>query len=69
MQNRYTPNDPGIKITTSKSWKVCRMNNPDLSVHLQVESRKEKTVVWQEGAPVKTILYDSPHIGVSTNFS
>lgn len=65
LQNRYTPNDPGIKITTGKSWKLCRKNNPDLCVHLQVESMKEKVLIWQENAPVKTILYDSPHIGVS----
>lgn len=67
LQNRYTPNDPGINVTTRKSWKICRKNNPNLSVHLQVESIKEKTVMFQEGAPVKTILYDSPHTGVNTH--
>lgn len=66
LQNRYTPNDPGINVTTRKSWKICRKNNPNLSVHLQVESIKEKTVMFQDGAPVKTILYDSPHTGVNT---
>lgn len=66
MQNRYTPNDPGIKLTTWKSWKTCRKNNADLVVHLQVESIKEKSIVWQEGAPVHTVLYDSPHISVGS---
>lgn len=65
LQNRYTPNDSTIKPASTKAWKVCRQNNPKLMVHLQVESLKEKQIIWQDGAPVKTILVDSPNMGVS----
>lgn len=64
LQNRYTPNDVNIRPVCSQIWKKCRENNPALSVHLQLESMKEKPIIWQEKAPVRTVLYDSPHIGV-----
>ncbi|XP_044271820.1 uncharacterized protein LOC123015857 isoform X1 [Tribolium madens] len=62
LQNRYTPNDINIKPVGFKTWKVARKNNPELRVHLQLESLKEKPLIWQQGAPVSTVLYDSPHI-------
>ncbi|RZC42746.1 uncharacterized protein BDFB_000327 [Asbolus verrucosus] len=62
LQNRYTPNDIIIKPVSYKTWKTTRKNSPKLKVHLQIESLKERALIWQQGAPVTTILYDSPHI-------
>ncbi|KAJ8941225.1 hypothetical protein NQ318_015657 [Aromia moschata] len=62
LQNRYTPYDVIIKPVSPMAWKKCRQNNAGLSVHLQLESLKEKPLIWQENAPVRTVLYDSPHI-------
>lgn len=64
MQNRYTPNDINIKPVSYKTWKTARKNNSLFRVHLMVESLKEKPIIWQQGAPVGTVLYDSPHIMV-----
>lgn len=68
LQNRYTPNDVNIKSINPAVWKKCRMDNPGLNVHLQVQSVKEKVIIWQQNAPVRTVLYDSPQIGVSICF-
>ncbi|KAK9890864.1 hypothetical protein WA026_012208 [Henosepilachna vigintioctopunctata] len=67
LQNRYTPNDVNIKPVSPQSWKKCRQINRVLRVHLQLESMKEKPLIWQKGAPVKTVLYNSPHIGANIN--
>lgn len=67
LQNRYTPNDVNILAVNFAVWKKCRKDNPGLNVHLQVQSVKEKVIIWQQNAPVRTVLYDSPHIGVSIN--
>ena len=52
------PVDPRI-------WKLCRKNNPNLRIHLLTEGKRTKEVVFQEGAPVKSIVYDSSHVKVS----
>lgn len=65
VQNKYSPDDILVKPILEKVWKSCRKNNPVLKVHLKLESTKPKTLVWQLGAPVKSIIYDSPQIGVS----
>ncbi|KAG5897483.1 hypothetical protein JTB14_031107 [Gonioctena quinquepunctata] len=64
LQNRYTPNDINIKPVSPYTWKRCRKSNRYLSVHLQIESLKDKAIIWQEMAPVRTVLYNSPHIGL-----
>ena len=45
-------------------WKMCRKRNPQLRVHLLTEGKRAKEVIFQEGAPVKSIVFDSPHIKV-----
>ncbi|KAF5289999.1 hypothetical protein FQR65_LT11665 [Abscondita terminalis] len=65
-QNRYTPTDIDIKSVPAKTWKACEKNNPNLCVHLQLQSNKDRQLVWQECAPVKSVIYDSPHIGIQT---
>lgn len=65
MQNRYTTEEGFLKPISPGTWKKVRSLNQSLSVHLEVESKEFKNVVWQEGAPVRSVLYDSPLIGVS----
>lgn len=45
-------------------WRLCRKGNPKLRVHLLTEGKQAKEVVFQEGAPVRSIVYDSPHAKV-----
>lgn len=59
VQNRYTPLDITAAVNP-KSWKQCAARNPELRVHLRVESVRERQLLWQEGAPVNTVLYFSP---------
>uniref|UniRef100_A0A6P7GNS7 F-box/LRR-repeat protein 21-like n=1 Tax=Diabrotica virgifera virgifera TaxID=50390 RepID=A0A6P7GNS7_DIAVI len=65
VQNRYTSTDVIIIPVSPDSWKKCRKENTGLSVHLHLQSMKEKPLIWQQGAPVRSLVYDSPHIGVS----
>lgn len=64
LQNRYTPNDIKFKSVSYNTWKLARKNNPEFRVHLQLESQKEKDLIWQQGAPVSTVLYDTPYVMV-----
>lgn len=64
LQNRYTPNDINIKPVSFITWKMARKNNKQLRIHLQLEGLKDKPLIWQQGAPTATILYDSPHTQV-----
>lgn len=60
IQNRYTPSDSSAMHPISlKAWKQCKLNNPRLAVFLEIESVREKEVLWQEGAPVHGLIYDS----------
>ncbi|XP_031350774.1 uncharacterized protein LOC116176386 isoform X2 [Photinus pyralis] len=61
FQNRYTPSDFTIKPVPAKIWKNCHRNNPKLCIHLELQCNKDRQLIWQDGAPVKSILYDSPH--------
>ncbi|XP_066253438.1 uncharacterized protein [Euwallacea similis] len=69
VQNKYTTDGGFIKPVSPSSWKKVRLQNQCLSVHLQLEGKEKsvKSMVWQEGAPVRTILYDSPYIGISAD--
>ncbi len=48
----------------SRVWKICRRNNPRLRVHFLTEGKRPSEVNFQEGAPVKSIVYDSTHLKV-----
>ncbi|XP_030761622.1 uncharacterized protein LOC115886542 isoform X2 [Sitophilus oryzae] len=67
VQNRYTIDEGFIKPVCQRIWKKVRTTNPRLNVHLEVESKKYRSVVWQEGAPVRSIVYNSPLIGVKAD--
>ena len=46
-------------------WKKCRKANPKLRVHLITEGKHKNEMTFQQRAPVKSIVYDSPYIPVS----
>ncbi|XP_060527532.1 uncharacterized protein LOC132702781 [Cylas formicarius] len=66
LQNTYTMDDVFVPAVAAAAWKAMRKINQKLNVHLAVESKRPKRLVWQEGAPVRSVLYDSSHIGMST---
>ncbi|XP_018027591.1 uncharacterized protein LOC108682857 isoform X1 [Hyalella azteca] len=63
LQNKYTENGRSVHY---KSWKQCRQNNPRLRVHLSTEGSSKKELYWQQRAPVKSIVYDSPYSKITT---
>lgn len=49
-----------------RCWKEVRLRNPRLRVHLRLEGKpRHKEIIWQQGAPVKSVLYHSPYTQVS----
>jgi F-box protein 39 len=64
IQNRYTPGEINIRPIPPRIWRQCRRFNPSLVVHLEVEGARDRDVLWQDCAPVYSILYDSRHIKV-----
>ncbi|CAG9760875.1 unnamed protein product [Ceutorhynchus assimilis] len=67
VQNRYTIDEGFIKPVGLHCWKKIRSAKEDLNVHLQVESKQFKSVIWQEGAPVRSVVYNSAHIGLKAD--
>ncbi|XP_065336018.1 uncharacterized protein LOC135936933 isoform X1 [Cloeon dipterum] len=65
VQNRYTPDN--LSTLPWKAWRACRWDNPALNVHLQLENVRSGEVVWQIGAPVRSILYKSCHLKVNSS--
>ncbi|CAL4115806.1 unnamed protein product, partial [Meganyctiphanes norvegica] len=71
VQNKFTE---GGRSISSKVWSTCRKANPQLRVHLMTEGNQEEgnnksqiERVWQPGAPVKSIIYDSPYAKIITS--
>ena len=46
-------------------WKKVRKTNSRLRVHLITEGKHKNEMTFQQRAPVKSIVYDSPYIPVS----
>ena len=46
-------------------WKKVRKTNPRLRVHLITEGKHKNEITFQQRAPVKSIVYDSPYVPVS----
>ncbi|CAL4067253.1 unnamed protein product [Meganyctiphanes norvegica] len=70
VQNKFTEQGRSIP---SKIWKSCRKENSSLRVHLITEgdhtegsTKSKREDLWQPGAPVKSILYDSPYPRMTT---
>ncbi|XP_064476761.1 F-box only protein 39-like [Ornithodoros turicata] len=55
-----THTDIGIRVS-SRTWRECKKSNPRLRVHLAVEGRIRKELVWQDCAPVHSIVYRTPY--------
>ncbi|PSN51058.1 hypothetical protein C0J52_01522 [Blattella germanica] len=66
VQNRYTPGDINIRPIPGRVWRQCRRNNTSLAVHLEMEGARDRDVLWQDRAPVHSILYNSRHIKMVT---
>nr|CAD7589791.1 unnamed protein product [Timema genevievae] len=64
VQNSYTPEDLVFKPVSSQVWSLCRLTNPQLVVHLEVEGPRNRDPLWQSKAPVHSVLYHSPHARV-----
>ncbi|KAK7872795.1 hypothetical protein R5R35_011919 [Gryllus longicercus] len=67
VQNRYTPAEVGLlRSLSARAWRQCRNSNPYLCVHFSMDGVRNRDVVWQDKAPVRSIVYDSPHVKVAT---
>ena len=42
-------------------WKTTRKHNPRLRIHLVTEGRHKNEIMFQQKAPVKSIVYDTPY--------
>lgn len=58
VQSTYT--QLGIRVST-RAWRELRRAAPRLRVHLAVEGRIAKEIIWQEGAPVHSVVYRTPY--------
>lgn len=47
------------------AWLECRKVSPKLRVHLVVEGKIKVKLIWQEGAPVRSIVHNSPYSRVT----
>lgn len=68
-QNRYTPSAIGIRHCSAQAWRVLKRDNPDLKVHIRVESTKDSEFVFQPEAPVYSILYNTPKTKITPDLT
>ena len=62
VSNKYT--ECVAPAVDSGIWKAVRITNPRLRVHLITEGQTKNEMLFQDKAPVKSIIYDSPYISV-----
>ncbi|KAJ9600397.1 hypothetical protein L9F63_009325 [Diploptera punctata] len=62
VQNRYTPGEINFRSIPARAWRLCRRANPKLKVHLELEGSRDRDILWQDRAPVYSILYNSRHV-------
>ncbi|XP_069703251.1 uncharacterized protein [Periplaneta americana] len=62
VQNRYTPGEVNIRPVPARVWRQCKRSNTNLAVHLELEGARDRDILWQDRAPVHSILYDSRYI-------
>lgn len=65
LQNRYTPSNICISSCNAKAWNIVRRDNPGLRVHIRVESSGAGEILFQPGAPVYSIMYETQKTPVS----
>ncbi|XP_035209865.1 uncharacterized protein LOC118184320 isoform X2 [Stegodyphus dumicola] len=52
---------------TPKVWRECSKHSPLLKVHHILTGPVKTPIIWQEGAPVRSVIYDTPQIEVSVS--
>lgn len=65
VQTKHT-----IQVTSSvspKVWKECRRMAPFLRVHQLVEGKIKSEISWQEGAPVHSVIYNTPYSRITVS--
>lgn len=60
IQNRYTPSGITVSPCSVKGWRIVKHDNPNLYVHLRIESTSNGEIVIQPEAPVRSIIYHTP---------
>ncbi|XP_077500696.1 uncharacterized protein LOC144111309 [Amblyomma americanum] len=58
IQTTYT--EMGLCVSP-RVWRECRRAAPRLRVHLSVEGTVAKELIWQEYAPVHSVIYKTPY--------
>lgn len=67
IQNSYTPTD--MIPVSRRAWLTCKQESPRMQVHLYTKSHANQNLIWQESAPVHSILINSPQIAVGLHFA
>ena len=62
IQNAYTESCYSIE---PKAWSDLNRKNPALRVHLKSTGKTKREIVWQERAPVSSVLYNSRYSKVN----
>jgi len=62
VQNTYT--EWGVSVD-AKTWMKMVKQNRRIKVHLSSSGKPKNEIIWQERAPVSSILYESPYSKVS----
>lgn len=65
VQNKHTPTAISLSSCTAKAWRTAKRDNPDLKVHMRVESTNCGEFVFQPEAPVHSIVYRTPKTKIS----
>uniref|UniRef100_T1H6H8 F-box domain-containing protein n=1 Tax=Megaselia scalaris TaxID=36166 RepID=T1H6H8_MEGSC len=60
VQNKHTPTAISLSPCSAKAWRIVKRDNPNLKVHLRVESANCGEFVFQPEAPIYSILYRAP---------
>ncbi|XP_054720551.1 uncharacterized protein LOC129230145 [Uloborus diversus] len=51
---------PAVSPIPTKVWRECHKSSPFLRVHHLLEGPQKSPVVWQEGAAVRSVVFDCP---------
>ena len=65
IANKYT--EMSVPPVDQRYWQRLRKLSPKLRVHMVTEGQHINELVLQPGAPVKSIVYETPYIPVSNH--
>lgn len=60
VQNKHTPTAISLSSCSARAWRIVKRDNPQLKVHLRVESTNCGEFVFQPEAPVSSVVYRTP---------